>query len=177
MGKKRVRTVGNHDSVDWTTRRRLNDVSLQTSVNLTLGWSAQISGDYRPSAKMLSWAAEVLQDDRRDELSTGTGQLGSVASRAWLAWSLAELGEFAEAMAQSKEALRIASELDNPGDLVYAYRIVGLVSLRLGAISHAIPPLERALELCRTAQVRNFFDITAANLGYAYALSGRIPEG
>jgi hypothetical protein len=32
------------------------------------------------------------------------------------------------------------------------------------------------VELCRT-QVRNIFDVTAAHLGYAYALSGRIPEG
>ena len=37
-GEEAVRTVGNHDGVDWTTRRRLND--FQTSVNLTPGWSA-----------------------------------------------------------------------------------------------------------------------------------------
>jgi tetratricopeptide (TPR) repeat protein len=33
------------------------------------------------------------------------------------------------------------------------------------------------VELCRTAEVRNLFDVSAALLGYAYALSGRIPEG
>jgi len=33
------------------------------------------------------------------------------------------------------------------------------------------------VELCRTAEVRNHFDIAAAHLGYAYALSGRLPEG
>ena len=32
-------------------------------------------------------------------------------------------------------------------------------------------------ELYRTAEVRNLFDVTAAHLGYAYALSGRLPEG
>jgi tetratricopeptide (TPR) repeat protein len=61
--------------------------------------------------------------------------------------------------------------------LVFAYRSLGFVSLRRGAIPQAIPPLEHAVELCRTAQVRNYFDITAAHLGYAYALSGRLQEG
>jgi hypothetical protein len=33
------------------------------------------------------------------------------------------------------------------------------------------------VELCRVAQVPVLFDITAAHLGYAYALSGRLPDG
>jgi len=127
--------------------------------------------------EILSRVAEALQGDRRYELSTGTGVLGSAASRARLVWSLAELGEFAEAMAQGEKAVRIAREVDHPRSLVYAYRSLGFVSLRWGAILQAISSLERAVELCRTAEVRNIFDIAAAHLGYAYALSGRLPEG
>jgi len=82
------------------------------------------------------------------------------------------IDEFAEAMAQGEEVLRIAREVDDRSDLVYAYR-----SLRRGAIAQAIPPLEHAVEVCRVAEVRNFFDVTAAHLGYAYALSGRLQEG
>jgi len=156
---------------------RLNDVSLEASVNYYLGVSAQAAGDYRQSAEILSRVAEALQGDRLYELSTGTGLLGSVASRAWLARSLAELGEFAEAMTRAEEALRIAREVDHPGSLVYAYRSLGFVFLGRGAIPQAIPPLERAVEVCRVAEVRFLFDITAAHLGYAYALSGRPPEG
>jgi tetratricopeptide (TPR) repeat protein len=156
---------------------RLNDVPLQAWSNYALGMSAQISGDYRQSAEILRSVAEALQGERRSELSAGSAGLGSVASRAHLALSLAELGEFAEAMAHGEEAVRIAREVDQPGSLVYAYRSLGFVSLRRGAIPQAIPPLERAVELCRAAQVRNYFDITAAHLGYAYALSGRLPEG
>jgi tetratricopeptide (TPR) repeat protein len=156
---------------------RLNDVSLQTSVNLTLGWGAQTRGDYRQSVEILSRVAEALQGDRRYELSAGTGLLGSVASRARLAWCLAELGEFTAAMAHGEEALRIAREVDHPASLVYAYRNLGFVSFRQGAIPQATMSLERAVELCRTAEVRNHFDIAAAHLGYAYALSGRLPEG
>jgi tetratricopeptide (TPR) repeat protein len=79
-------------------------------------------------------------------------------------------------MTRGEEAVRIAHEVDDFNSLVGACRSLGFVCLRRGAIPQAIPPLERAVELCR-AQVRVLFDITAAHLGYAYALSGRLPEG
>jgi predicted ATPase len=165
---------------------RLNDVDLQTSANFILGRSAQTAGDYRKSAEILRRLAGTMRGVQRYDWLwlTGTGP-ESVNSRGWLAWCLAELGEFAEAMARGVEALRIAREVDHSTaasrrrstSLVYAYRILGFVSLRRGAIAQAIPPLERAVELCRAAEVRFLFDITAAHLGYAYALSGRFQEG
>ena len=156
--------------------RSLNDVSLQTSVNYHLGVIGLIRGSYRESADILSRVAEALPGDRGDEW-LGAATTGSVSARARLAWSLAELGEFAAAMARSEEAVRIAHEIDDSSNLVVAYRSLGFVFLRRGAIPQAIMPLERAVELCRVAQVRWLFDITAAHLGYAYALSGRLPEG
>ena len=80
-------------------------------------------------------------------------------------------------MARGEEAVRIAREVDHPRSLVFAHRSLGLVSLRRGDLSQAIPPLERAVELCRVIQVPILFDVAAAHLGYAYALSGRLPEG
>jgi tetratricopeptide (TPR) repeat protein len=154
----------------------LNDVSLQTSVNYHLGVIMQARGSYRQSAEVLSWVAEALQGDRRYEW-WGDATSGSVGSRARLAWCLAELGEFAGEMARGEEAVQIAGEVDDSSSLVFAYRSLGFVSLRRGAIPQAIPLLERAVELCRLAQVRYLFDITAAHLGYAYALSDRLPEG
>jgi class 3 adenylate cyclase/tetratricopeptide (TPR) repeat protein len=156
---------------------RLKDVALQTSVNYHLGWSAQTRGDYRQSAETFSRVAEVLHGDRRYERLAASNAPGSVSSRAQLTWNLAELGEFAEAMTRGEEALRIASEVDQPASLVFAYRSLGFVSLRRGAIPQAIPPLARAVELCRAAEVRILFDVTAAHLGCAYALSGHVPEG
>jgi tetratricopeptide (TPR) repeat protein len=38
-------------------------------------------------------------------------------------------------------------------------------------------PLERSVELCRVIPAPTFLDVSAAHLGYAYALSGRLPEG
>jgi len=154
----------------------LDDVALQTLVNYLLGRNAQSRGDYSEGAEILSRVAEKLQGGRRYEWLTGVS-LASVGSRARLAWCLAELGKFAEAKARGEEGFRIAHEADHSSSLIYAYRSLGFVSLRRGAIPEAIPLLERAVELCRVAGVRVLFDITAAHLGYAYALSGRLPEG
>jgi len=156
---------------------RLNDAALQASVNFLLGRAAETSGDYRQGAAILSRVAETLQGDRRYEGLIGYSVLGSVVSRAQLVWCLAEMGEFAEAMAHGKEALRIAREVDHPPSLIYSYRSLGFVSLRRGAVLEATPLLERAVELCRVAQVPVFSVIAAAQLGYAYALAGRAPEG
>jgi tetratricopeptide (TPR) repeat protein len=154
---------------------RLGNASLQTSVNYLLGRSGQTRGNYRQSAEIFSRLTERSQGDRRDEGITGS--IGSVASRAQLAWSLAELGEFTEAMTCGQEALQIAREADHPASLVLAYRNLGFVSLRRGHISQAVPSFERAVELCRLAEIRIPFDVTAAHLGYAQALLGHLPEG
>jgi tetratricopeptide (TPR) repeat protein len=152
---------------------RHDDVSLQTSSNHRLGvvWLAR--GDYRQAVERLSRVAETRQGDRL----LSSGALASVSARERLAWSLAELGEFVEAMACAEEAARIAREVDQPRSLVYAHRSLGLVPLRRGDLVQAIPPLERAVELCRAIPAQVLFDIAAAHLGYAYALSGRLSEG
>jgi class 3 adenylate cyclase/tetratricopeptide (TPR) repeat protein len=184
----------------------LHDVSLQRSANYTLGVIGQARGDYRQSVAALSQVAEALQGSRRSEwLDAATsgdapdlapqlsGDLSLLAEqrleeevvprrqlvvgdpRGRLAWSLAELGEFTGAMARGEEAVRLAR--DDSSNLILAYRNLGIVFLRRGALPQAIPLLERAVKLCRVTQVRYLFDTTAGHLGYAYALSGRLPEG
>jgi tetratricopeptide (TPR) repeat protein len=100
---------------------RRNDVALQTWVNYLLGWIGQTRGDYRQSAEAFRRVAEILQGDRRHEWLIGIDR-GSVGSRAYLAWCLAELGEFTEAIVRAEEAVRIAREVDHASSLAYAYR-------------------------------------------------------
>jgi tetratricopeptide (TPR) repeat protein len=119
---------------------------------------------------------EALQGEWRSERFGGAGFL-SVALRERLAWCLTELGHFEEAMARGEEAVNIAREFSHPHSLAYAHRSLGLIALPRGDAARAIPPLERAVDACRVAQVRLPFDIVAGHLGYAYARSGRLPEG
>ena len=153
-----------------------DDVSLQTWVTQRLGIIWQTIGDYRQAAEFLREAVDALQGDRRYErLETAFPTFVFTQDR--IAWCLAELGQFAEAMVRADEAGQVARELDHPPSLVVADRSVGLVSLRRGDPVRAIPPLERSVELCRVIPAPTFLDVSAAHLGYAYALSGRLPEG
>jgi tetratricopeptide (TPR) repeat protein len=156
---------------------RLRDVPLGMRASTFLGLRQQTMGEYRDGVESLRRASEALQGHERFGGVFGGAGLLSVSARERLAWCLAELGEFEEAKASGEEAVRIAREFDHPHSLAYAHRSLGLISLRRGDASGAILPLERAVEVCRVAQVRLPFDIAAGHLGYAYALVGRLPEG
>ena len=152
-----------------------DDASLQAAVNLRLGMIWQPRGEYRPAVECLRRVVEAVGGD---PLSTVWGFLvGPASVVARLAWCLAELGEFGEAMARSEEAVRIAREAEDPASLIFGDRSLGLVSLLRGDVSQAIAPLERAIERCRVTPVPVLFDVTAGHLGFAYALSGRLLEG
>src|SRR4029453_1303158 len=45
-----------------------------------------------------------------------------------------------------------------------------------GDLPHAIPLLAQGLDVCQTSQVYYFLPTMTAQLGYAYALAGRLPE-
>jgi tetratricopeptide (TPR) repeat protein len=153
-----------------------DDVPFQAMASLRLGMVGQVIGEYRRAADRLRQAVESLQGDRRHERVEANVETFAFTQDR-LAWCLTELGEFAEAMARADEAGRVARENDDPRSLLVASRSLGLVSLRRGNLSAAIPPLERAVELCRVTPSPSLFDVSAAHLGYAYALTGRLPEG
>ena len=153
-----------------------DDVPFQALASLRLGMVGQVIGEYRRAADRLRQAVESLQGDRRHERVEANVETFAFTQDR-LAWCLTELGEFAEAMARADEAGRVARENDDPRSLIVASRSLGLVSLRRGNLSAAIPPLERAVELCRVTPSPSLFDVSAAHLGYAYALSGRLAEG
>src|SRR5262249_813994 len=106
----------------------------------------------------------------------GMAGFPAVLSRARLARCLAELGTFSEGIAHAEEALRIAEAVDHPTSLIHAYLGVGCLALRKGDLPTAIPVLERCLDVCRVFNIRLWFPETAAALGGAYALAGRVAE-
>ena len=57
-----------------------------------------------------------------------------------------------------------------------ALRGVGLRALSQGDIQVALPVFERCLDLCQTWEIAGWFAIIAAQLGYTYALAGRMRD-
>ena len=128
-------------------------------------------------SKAIDLGRRVVESVVSDSLGARFGpMLTSVVSRTWLGWSLAERGEFADALTLAGEAGRLAEQADSLSQ-AYACWVLGLVHVHKGDVHRAIPPLERGLQVCQVAQIALVFPLIASWLGSAYALSGRMAEG
>jgi tetratricopeptide (TPR) repeat protein len=155
----------------------LGDVDLQVATQGLLGQAFYFLGDYARAIDILRRNVASLEGELLHERF---GQLVSAAifSRTWLVASLAELGAFAEGIARSEEADRIAESVtvNQLASIVQASFGTGLVHLRNGDLDKAIAAFERGLELCQVWNIENWRPNFASHLGYAYALSGRVAE-
>jgi class 3 adenylate cyclase/tetratricopeptide (TPR) repeat protein len=154
----------------------LGEFALQVEANLFLGQAYCTMGDYRRAIEFLGRNVSSLEGALSRE-RFGIAALPSVMSRTWLAWCLAECGEFTKGITYSGEGLQLAEAVEHLYTLIVAHFGLGLLYLRKGELQQAIPVLERGLQLCQSGNLPIQFSLIASALGYAYALSGRISEG
>jgi tetratricopeptide (TPR) repeat protein len=83
---------------------------------------------------------------------------------------------FAEGRAFGEEGLQIAEAVAHPASLALASWGVGLLFLRQGDLSRALPPLERAVGLCQDADLPAYFLLWAGPLVAAYTLGKRVAD-
>ena len=151
------------------------EVVLQALANLGLAHTYHAQGDYHRAIDCLRQTVVSLDGAQRRE-RFGQVSLPAVLSRAYLAWCYAELGMFAEGRTLGEEGLRIAEAVNHPGSLTLASWGIGLLALRQGDLSRALPLLERAMGICQEVDIPFFFPRQAASLGAAYILAGRIAD-
>ena len=175
-------TTGDQDRAVETGQRALaiamasKDFTLEVMATFFLGLSYLSLGDYRQAVHYHKKNVEILRGEWLHE-RFGEAGLPSVFSRAFLTWSLAELGEFAEGIVRGEEAVQIAeTTVDQPFTLSHAYLGVGLLHLRKGDLPQAIAMLERSLRVCQAGDIQLVLPWAASALGYAYALSGHLAE-
>jgi class 3 adenylate cyclase/tetratricopeptide (TPR) repeat protein len=174
----RLRNVlGDHRQAVEVGRRALaiaterGDQALDVEATYRTGQAYFALGDYGQAIDLLSRSARRA-DERQDQ--GPPFRLFASWSRAWLAMALSNLGRFVEAMAHATEAVRIAETADHPFTLVEALSALGGVSLARGDFDHAIGALARGLALSQEWKFQSW--ATLSRLGYAYALSGRLPD-
>src|SRR5262249_38087397 len=132
-------------------------------------------GDYRGAVAELTKNVTVLAPGFEHE-RFGSNTLQSVSAREFIAFCLAELGEFTQGYERAAEALRIAEAASNLHAVVGALTGVGYVSAAQGDHARAGQPLERAMSICRESHIAIWLSLVASTLGYAYALAGRLGE-
>jgi len=145
---------------------------LQVDVTFRLGTIYYAIGDFGQAAELLrrNVAAAARESSRRSTYFR-------LLSQAFLARTLSALGAFAEGRRHGEEALRLATLAGRGVAPILAHACLGTLSLMQGVLEHATQVLEQGLALCRASGNRNDVYPTAAALGYAYALQGRLAEG
>jgi len=149
------------------------DLALQALARGYLGLSCHAQGQYGRAELILRQNVDALALMR----GTAADELWRAISYGWLAFTLAELGDFHAADACADQALRVA---DAPGQAygqTIARTLAGLVWLRRGHLERAFGYLGPSLEACRE---KPFLDvwrpIPASLLGLTQALLGKFDE-
>jgi tetratricopeptide (TPR) repeat protein len=141
---------------------------------LSAGEIYRALGDFRRARSYLTRVVELI--DPKDAQSL-EGQVGlpSVRARSHLAWTLAELGDFAGAHQAAEEGLRLADAAKHAYSVAHACLGVGGTRLRQGEFVAAIPILARGL--ATSEQIALLRPPIAADLGVARARGGSVAEG
>ena len=163
-----------------TIAQALGDRALESLATQRLGQAYASLGEYRRAIEAFGrHLARGEAEPSRERPGAGPGAAGlrSAANRAWMAWCLAALGDFAESGAHAEEAVRLAEAAHHDLSLAMTYSGAGRPHLIQGNFQTAISWLTRSEEICRRANFAPLFFLVACDLGQAYALSARVPEG
>jgi tetratricopeptide (TPR) repeat protein len=110
-------------------------------------------------------------------LVSGSAVAANAVNAAWLARSLAVLGEFEEAVMRACGAVAAAEQVGSAISLVLTTFGLGEVHRERGALVEALPVLERSVAIAREWDIRLMLAPVTSRLGAAYARAGRIDEG
>ena len=155
--------------------RAMGDEGLGVMAGFFLGIVSLCASSLADAVELFQQVVTTLAGTRAAERFGEPGP-PAVFARAFLGWSLAELGRFDEAVAVGEESLRMAQAIDEPFTLMHGYFGAAIPYLTRGDAARAIPPLERDLALCRATDIHLWLGEIAADLGLAYARVGRIDD-
>ncbi len=152
------------------------DPALQALARGYLGYSCHAQGLYRRAESILRANVEALEFSQGEGPGAQAG-ISYVTSSGWLAFTLAELGEFDMAGSYLEKAHRAAEASGHAYTQTIARTLAGLVWLRRGQLEQALPALQRSLDACREKSLDVWRPIPSSLLGVACVLLGRIEEG
>jgi predicted ATPase/class 3 adenylate cyclase len=173
MGEHNRAIAAGQQALALATASGAFDVQLQAQSNLGVAYVA--TGDYRQALDVAQRMIAGLTGERLYE-RFGLPLFPASLGRGYVAWCLAELGDFAPGAGIGEEAMRLAEAVAHPNSIVVVLYYVGLCYRRQGVLQKAIPLLERGLALTQSADIPLQFPTTAALLSAAYALAGRAAE-
>jgi tetratricopeptide (TPR) repeat protein len=153
-----------------------DDLSFQHAPRQYLGTCYHVLGRYHEAATVLTEHIEGLE--RGDEFKRfGPTNLSYVSSCGWLAFTLAELGEFSRAHEVAAKGTSAATLASHAYVQAIASTFAGLVWHTQGEFERAVPILRQSLHTCLEHQLVVWRPIAGALLGHTYVLLGRASPG
>ena len=152
------------------------DAGLQALARSYLGYSCHAQGQYRRAHSTLRENVEALELVQ-GETPGGQAGVSYVTSSGWLAWTLAEIGEFDAAALSLDKAQRAGEASGHAYTQTIARTMAGLAWLRRGQLERALPALQRSLDACREKSLDVWRPIPSSLLGLTLVLLGRREEG
>ena len=150
--------------------------AMQVVATCRLGQVQQTLGNYAVAADLLRQVIGSLPGDlAREQL--GMSAFVSVWARSWLAWTLAERGDFAEGVTVAEEAMRIAGDADHLYSRGQASFGLGMVYVTQDRAAQAIQVLEQGLVLARSESIAFQIPFITGPLGIACARAGDVARG
>jgi class 3 adenylate cyclase/tetratricopeptide (TPR) repeat protein len=155
---------------------RRGDPALATLARRYLGHSHHAQGQHRLAVQILEDNLAAI--DAEIAGNTAVASItGHVASSAWLAWALADLGEFDRADACLDRARAEADLARHPYSQAIAWTLTGAVWYARGQVDRAVPTLARSLEICEQANLTVWQPIPATLLGACLLALDRKDDG
>jgi DNA-binding SARP family transcriptional activator len=155
---------------------RLDDPALTILGNFYLGEVHHALGNYHTAVDFLRRNVALTRGDGVYERYAGPG-LVPLQSRCWLAFALAELGEYEEALTIALAAHEAARTVQHPYSFAFTAYAVGRLHLERGSLKEALEALERARELVDSREIVQIRPIVNAWLGWARTQAGRPGDG
>jgi class 3 adenylate cyclase/tetratricopeptide (TPR) repeat protein len=148
------------------------EVQVSTQAQLSLAYYA--AGDFRQGLDMARRVIALIPSELY-AARFGLPILPAATHRGFVAWGLAELGDFATGTGMGEDAVRLGEAVAHPASMAAALWFAGLVYCRQGTVHTAIRVLEQGLALSQLANIL-ILPIIASLLSVAYALAGRTAE-
>jgi class 3 adenylate cyclase/tetratricopeptide (TPR) repeat protein len=155
---------------------RLGDRVLVSVVRRYMGHAYHALGQGRQAVRALHDNAEALAGEMAREPSAAA-ITAYVSTCAWLAFALADLGEFDTAETWADRARTEAEARRHPYSEAIALTLAGQVAVLRGQLDRAVGPLARALSICRDASLTVWQAIPAALLGQCLVTLERKEDG
>lgn len=156
--------------------RQSDDLSLEVAAHFYLGCPLITSAHYLRAEEMFLAVNERLKGYLSLE-RCGLPFVPAVISRSWLAWSLAERGEFESGLAQGTEALQIAEEVGHPFNIAHVYYDLGYFYEIRGEINKGVEALRKAADLVEAWSLTYLSPFIKGFYGHVLVLDGDLENG